>query len=130
MLRWQFARIPGDGPPTDTWVRQPVIVQVQQSAPMVMLLGQISVAERKEADSLYRLLATGASFDALAKGSHVTNGERSGYLGPVDIATFPAEIKTELQNLEADKVTEPLEVGDRFVIYKRFSKESAAAIRQ
>ncbi len=130
MLRWQFMRIPGDGPPIDTWIRQPVIVQVQQSEPMVMLLGQIMTAGRKEADSLYGLLAAGASFDVLAKGSHVATGGRSGYLGPIDIASFPAEIKAELQSLEANKITEPLRIGDRFVIYKRFTKESAAAITE
>ncbi len=130
MQRWQFMRIPGDGPPIDTWVRQPVIVQVQQNAPMVMLLGQISVAGRREADSLYLLLTTGASFDALARGSFGAGDERSGYLGPVDIAGFPVPLKTTLQSLQPDKVTEPLQVGDRFVIYKRFTKESAAAVRE
>ena len=107
-----------------------MIVQVQQSEPMMMLLGQISVAGRREADSLYHLLTAGASFDDLAKGSHVAPGERSGYLGPIDIASFPAGIKAELQSLEADKITEPLRIGDRFVIYKRFTKESAAAVRE
>jgi len=119
MKQWRFTAPRSDGVPVNLWIRKVVVVQIRDR--IVRNLGKLVSATRQEADSLYSLISSGTEFDSLARLTLGTvSDERSGYLGPVDLAVFPQHVREVLQMLREDEVTPPLRVGDKFVIYKRF----------
>jgi TonB family protein len=108
--QWRFSAPRRDSVPTDVWVRQPVIVQVQE--PIVMTVGELISADLHEADSLYALLEKGHALDTLFK--HTP--------GAVDIFIYPQRVRDQLKKLREGEITRPLRVGDKYVIYKRLPK--------
>ncbi len=48
-----------------------------------------------------------------------TTMEIGGYLGRVNIAQFPEHVRNTLRNLRINRYTQPIKVGDTYVIYKR-----------
>jgi len=120
MKQWHFTATPGDGSTTDRWIRSAVVVQIQQ--PIVMTLGELVCSGKPEADSLHTLLKNGADFDALAKQPRaVQSGKPGGFLGAVDIATFPKHVRDQLRKLTVNDFTRPVRVGNNYVIYKKYA---------
>ena len=108
---WRYTTPRRNGRPIDLWLRQPVIVRPQEA--VIRILGELVSNSLQEADSIFNLLQIGADFDALA-------GGQSRFLGAVDIAIFPQNIRGALQSLREYDVTRPLRVGEKYIIYKRF----------
>jgi TonB family protein len=118
--KWRFMAPRRDGAPVATWLRQGIVVQVQE--PIILYLGELVVPRREEADSMYALLQNGVQFEALARESEAASKDHGGYLGGVDIAIFPEQIRGELKKLDVGAFTPPIRVGEAYVIYKRFQK--------
>jgi parvulin-like peptidyl-prolyl isomerase len=51
----------------------------------------------------------------------VAKGDRDGFLGAVDITLYPVQVREALEQLRENEISRPIKVGDRYVIYKRFS---------
>jgi TonB family protein len=118
--QWQFAPGRRDGVPADLWIRQPITVKPQEA--IMLTLGALVRATLQEADSLHALLETGADFDSLVmRSSRSPSHQEGGFLGAVDIAVFPQHIRNELRRLSQGEFTPPLKMGDRYVIYRRYS---------
>jgi TonB family protein len=116
--QWVFRPARRDGLPVDAWIRQVVVVRVQE--PLKIKLSQLVFTTRQEADSQYQRLEHGADFDTLVQESGGTPGaERSGFLGEVDVAVYPPVVREALRRLREGEFTHPLRVGDRYIIYKR-----------
>jgi TonB family protein len=121
MKRWRFAATSSRPIPVDRWIRNTVIVQVQE--PLVLTLGKVEADTRATADSLYTLLKSGADFEAIARTSGAgASGHCGWFLGATDIAWFPQEIREALHKLPVNGVTPPLRVDSRFAIFKRFER--------
>ncbi len=120
--KWQFTVPLRDGVPVSLWIRRDVIVQIQDR--IVRNIGELVAATRREADSLYALIKDGLEFESLAGQVRGTlSGEPGGYLGAVDLAIFPQHVRKVLQRLGEDQITQPLRVGEKFVIFKRLRKD-------
>jgi TonB family protein len=129
MTQWRFARMRSDEKPGERWVRYAVVVQPQTREPIVLMLGAISAPTIQEADSLYTLLANGVDFDTLAKELYGTSsGDHGGFLGAVDVALYPSNVREKLQELRENEISRPIKVGDRYVIYKRFKDNIALGL--
>ncbi|MGA9118321.1 MAG: TonB family protein [Bacteroidota bacterium] len=124
--KWRFVAARKDGAPAATWLRQAIVVQVQE--PIIQYLGELVVKRQMEADSLYALLTDGVKFETLATESHATSRDHCGYLGAVNIAIFPKHIRDVLKKLAIGDVTRPIRVGEEYVIYKRFKKDGPADV--
>ena len=108
MRQWRYARPRCDSVPANLWIRQPLLIRVQE--PIVMTIGEIVSASLREADSLCLLLEKATDLDPIFKQA----------IGTVDIATYPPEVRGQLKRLSRGENTSPVRVGDKYVIYKRF----------
>ncbi len=106
--KWQFSIPRLDGVPTDRWARQVLVVQVEE--PIIMTLGRLEVNNQRAADSLYLLLGNGIILDSSFKQS----------LEKVDIMTYPKRVRTALKNLRENDFTQPIRLGETYIIFKRF----------
>lgn len=117
--QWEFRPARLNGEPTDRWIRQSVVVRPQEQ--VIHTLGELVSLSKEEADSLYKLIEDGISFESLAGNAQVgLSSFRSGFLGAVDIGVFPMRVRSELQRLRQGSVTQPLKVGDHYVIFRRY----------
>jgi TonB family protein len=111
--QWRYAPPRSEGIPVDVWFRQLIVVQIQE--PMEMTLGQLVSASMPEADSLYASLEKGTVLDPVFKGLLTT----------INIMRFPLHIRERLKSLQEGEYTRPLRLGDKYIIFKRFSKDVA-----
>ena len=89
-----------------------------------MTLGELTCPNRGVADSLYALIRNGVAFDTLLKDAlGVTSNEKNELCEAVDIALYPRHIRNVLETLRPDDTTQPIRVGNRYVIYKRFKDD-------
>ncbi len=124
IMEWHFTPLNQPDATNGRWIRNVIIVQVQE--PTVITLGQLTSANRQEADSVYSLLEHGADFDALLKKARPDSPEATGvYFGTVNIAIFPPQVRVVLQKLGIDKYTEPIRVGTKYCIYKRYAGDGS-----
>lgn len=126
MKHWRFNHLAGECPPDGIWVRNAIVVQVEEQ--IVMALAGLTVQSEREADSLYALLEQGVQFEILAR-----NSEGTGKLvapEPVNIAQFPRKVRDEVRKLRVHDFTKPIRVGERYVIYKRFEQNLLKTIVQ
>ncbi len=119
MKQWRFTPITLDSVTGDHWFRQKVVVHIQE--PIVMNLGELVCASRAEAESLYVLLEKGADFDTLARQIRgIPSSEYCRCPGATEIARYPQHVRNELMKLGLNDLTPPLQLGNNYVIYKRF----------
>ena len=117
--QWQFSPARRDGVPVDLWIRQPIVVKPQEQT--LVTLAEIVVATKRDADSLYVLLQSGADPDTLAMRSSIAESRQyGGHLGAVDISVYPQHVRNQLQKLSIGEITPPLKLGDRYIIYRRY----------
>jgi len=122
MKQWRFAPLTQDNVAVERWVRNTIILQVQE--PTVLTLGELNASTQQDADSLHTLLDAGSDFNELMK--QVVPGStepRGKFLGAVDIARFPRHVRDALRKLGFNQVTSPLRVGTTYVIYKRYKPD-------
>lgn len=110
MKQWRYAPPQRDGAPADIWLRQLIVVQIQE--PITMTIGELACPSLSRADSLYALLEKGTDLDTLFQQA----------IGTFDIAKYPSHVREKLRKLKQDESTSPVRVGDKYVIYKRFRK--------
>jgi TonB family protein len=124
MKRWRFSTIPQDTVSAGRLFLYLLVVRAE--APVVMTLGELVAAKEQEADSLYALLKSGVAFDAIAKQIPVgSSGERGRFLGPVNIAIYPEQVRDELRTLSVNDFTHPIRLGHKYVIYLRFENDGS-----
>ena len=120
MMHWRFAAIPSLDDSSTIAVRTHVIVHPEE--PVSLPLGSLVVSTEAEADSLFVLLRSGASFDSLAGTLRWDSAEKRGrYLGITDIERYPQPIRSALRTLRANKITPPLRLGSEYLIFKRYA---------
>ena len=88
MRQWRYARPRCDSVPNDVWIRQPLLIRVQE--PIVMTVGELVSASLREADSLCLLLEKATDLDPIFKQA----------VGTVDIAKYPPERKGSIEETE------------------------------
>ncbi len=124
---WRYVPSMKNGAPVDSWVRQLLIVQIQD--PVMMSLEELISSSAQEADSLYTLLEQGAEFDTLFKGFAAgAMSERGRTLGEVNLAIFSSRIRQEISKLRVDGITRPLRIGGEYVIYRRVAKDLSSSL--
>jgi TonB family protein len=124
MRRWRFSTVPQDTVSGGRLFLYLLVVHAE--APIVMTLGELVAAREQEADSLYALLKSGVAFDAIAKQIAVgSSGERGGFLGPVNIAIYPEQVRDELRTLSVNDFTHPIRLGNNYMIYVRFENDGS-----
>jgi TonB family protein len=111
--QWRYAPPRREGVPVDVWFRQLIVVQVQE--PMEMTLGQLVSTSLPEADTLFASLEKGTVLDPVFKRSLVTT----------NIMRYPLHVRERLKHLREGEYTRPLRLGEKFIIFKRFSKDVA-----
>jgi len=124
---WRFVPPLRDGAPVDTWIRQVLIVQIQD--PVIIPLEELALASRRKADSLYALLEQGADFDSLVRTASAASAVTSDkILGEVNLAVFAPHVREELKKLRENDISPPLRVGGTYYIYKRIPKDMAPRV--
>ncbi len=119
--QWRFSPARMGGTPVPCWIQQKARVQFEAAVPMV--LSELVCTHHTLADSLYTLLAGGASFDSLARQYSVAaSRDRGGFLGEIDTRAFPAHVRRQLANLQVGDITKPLVIGQNVVILKRLGR--------
>jgi TonB family protein len=122
MRNWRFSPLPPDSPDEGVFIRRTILVQIQES--VFLTLGELYAGSREEADSFYTLLRQGYDFLELARESGAkTLTDMGGFVGMVNIARYPEQVRDRLRQLREHEITQPIRVGDTYVIYKRFGSE-------
>jgi len=115
---WKFTPAIYKNAPVQIWTSIRASVRPQQ--PLYMGLAEIACGSSALADSLYTALQNGADFEMLAtEFSVVRSHEHDGYLGQVDIHSYPSEVQEVLANLSVDEVAHPVKLDESYVIFKR-----------
>lgn len=123
ILLWKYSPATLNGKPIQLRIFQ--LAHVVSASPLMMNISEIVLARRSLADSVYANLRNGSDFDSLARMYSIsTTASRGGIIGMVDVHMFGEEIQDELQQLEADQFTMPLQVGRNFIIYRRLPAAS------
>ncbi len=112
--QWRYSPPRREGVVTDAWLRQLVVVQIQE--PIEMAIGEIPSPNLRAADSLYVLLEKRVNLDTAFR-----HGK-----GTVNVLTYPQQVREKLRRLSEGEYTAPLRVGDQYIIYKRFSRTELA----
>ena len=85
-----------------------------------MPLAEIVCANSSIADTVYTLLQGGEKFERMVSLYSVGKSRTyNGDLGEVDIHRYAENIQKSLLQLKANECTEPLAMGEQFVIFKR-----------
>ncbi len=122
MARWQFSAFPASDTSPDKWIRNTVVLQVQE--PTILTLGVLIASSQQAADSVYGTLKAGADFDALIRqvppGATQPQGR---FIGAIDIARYPKVARDALRRLGINDFTGPIRVGFVYLIYKRYQPD-------
>ena len=129
MKKWQFAPFRSQGSGAERWIRNTIILQVQE--PTVLTLGELSASSQEAADSLYALVDNGSEFEPLMKQVVSGTSELQGrFIGAVDIARYPKHVRDALRKLGLNQMTHPLRIGSRHVIFKRYKPDGIEDLPQ
>jgi len=110
-------------PPSDSekkWVRRTVRVEIIPAE--ILNIGELIFQDSNDADLIYSRLRAGASFERLVRETRQGNALASEGRFRADIETteYPIEISLILIELEEGKFSRPVEMGGKFVIFKRY----------
>lgn len=118
ILQWKYSPAHVDHHSVKIWLHQVAVVEFMD--PQYVLLAEILCPTLEDADSIYAALENGKNFDELAAlHKTLSNYEKNGDLGKVDIHLYPKNIRSEISYLSRDQYTRPLKYGDKYVIFKR-----------
>ena len=82
-------------------------------------LRQIVLASEQEAKEVRASLSAGASFEALAaERSRDVSGQRGGYLGRMRLSDLRSEVRKALEPIAPGKVTDPVRVGNAYILFQ------------
>jgi TonB family protein len=117
MRGWKFSPAIVNGQAIPIWIRQTIHLRFEEAS--YLRLAEIVCPDRRTADSVYALLDAGAPFDSLAR-VFSTSASRiqGGFLGDVDLRTYPLFVRRELRNVRTDHFTSPILLGRDYIIFK------------
>ncbi len=119
LLKWRFTPPPDYQDITERWIRYRIRIEIAE--PIFLTLGEIVVFSKNEADSLYQLLRQGADFLTIARQTHEETKQPMGqFIGTVNIAHYPEYVRNRLVKLRVSQFTRPIQLGDTYIIFKRF----------
>ncbi len=118
MKQWKFSPAIQNGKPISMWIN--FHARVKFELPVYIGLAEIECKSSSVADSVYALLRAGEDFDLLVSNFSISKSkENHGDLGQVDITRYGESVKHVLTELKENEYTEPVSMGEHFVIFKR-----------
>ncbi len=118
MKLWKFSPAIHEGKPVTMWIN--FHAHVKCETPVLIGLAEIVCQSASVADSVYALLKAGEAFDLLASHYSISKTRMNhGDLGQVDVSRYGEKLRRVLSRLDENAYTEPLAMGDYFVIFKR-----------
>ncbi len=116
--KWRFSPAIHAGKPIRMWIAIRAYVRAEE--PLTMGLEEFVCADSRLADSVYALLLTGENFGRLVSLFSISKSKaNSGDLGQVDIHRYNQGVQKTLRQLKDNEITEPLAMGQQYVIFKR-----------
>ena len=116
--KWRFAPAIHAGSPIRMWVT--IRAYVRAEDPLTMGLAEFACMDPHLADSVYALLLTGENFGRLVSLFSISKSKaNNGDLGQVDIHRYGQGVQRSLRHLKENEFTEPLAMGQQYVIFKR-----------
>lgn len=118
--KWRFSPAIHEGNPIRMWVNIRAYVRAEE--PQTMGLAEFVCMDMHLADSVYTLLVGGEDFGKLASLLSVSKSKaNNGELGQVDIHRYTEKVQRSLRRLKDNEFTEPIVMGQQFVIFKRLT---------
>ena len=122
MEQWKFSPAIHNGKPIAMWIN--FHARVKCETPVYIGLAEIECESASVADSVYALLRSGEDFGLLVSNFSVSKSKGNhGDLGQVDISRYGEDVKHVLAELKENGYTEPLPMGEHYVIFKRLSTD-------
>ncbi len=117
MKNWQF---PPPGDPEEKLVRRTVKVEIIPSE--TLHIGELVFQEKNDADLIYSRLRAGASFERMVRETQQGNtlALEGRIRKEVDTSEYPIEISKLLAQLEEGRFSKPVQVNDKFIIFKKY----------
>jgi len=116
--KWRFSPAIHAGNPIRMWVAIRAYIRTEE--PLTMGLAEFVSTDQRLADSVYALLQTGEDFGRLVSLFSISKSkENNGDLGQLDIHRYERRVQKKLTNLKENEFTEPLAMGQQYVIFKR-----------
>jgi TonB family protein len=117
LKNWRFP------PPADAekqWVRRTVRVEIIPS--VTLNLGELVFRDKNDADLMYSRLRAGASFERMVRETQQGNtiALEGRFRTEVESSEYPIEISKVLVQLEEGRFSRPVQVHDKFFIFKRY----------
>ncbi len=120
MKSWKFLPAIYEGKPTAMWYRYQFSLFFAE--PKLMHLAEIVCDTKEQADSLYNILRFNDIFSQLATlYSRAETRSKGGYIGEVNIYTYPKNIWELLEKLHPGEITPPIPYGLSYIIFKRLA---------
>jgi TonB family protein len=122
MKQWKFSPAIHNGKPVSMWIN--FHAHVKCETPVYIGLAEIECESASVADSVYALLRAGRDFGLLVSNFSIAKSKGNrGDLGQVDISRYGESVKQVLAGLKENTFTEPLPMGEHYVIFKRLSAD-------
>jgi len=119
---WVFSPALHNGKPLTMWIN--IAARVKYEEPVLMRLAEIVCPSSEIADSVRGLLSAGKDFALLASSFSVSQSkDQGGNLGQIDICRYRDEVRKVLGDLSENEVSQPVEVGQKYVIFKRLADD-------
>ncbi|TVQ66334.1 MAG: TonB family protein [Balneolaceae bacterium] len=117
LKNWRF---PPPSDPEEKLVRRTVRVEIVPSE--ILNLGELVFQDKNDADLMYSRLRAGASFERMVRETRKGNtiAIEGRFRAEVETAEYPIEISKLLIQLEEGRFSRPVQVNDKFIIFKRY----------
>jgi hypothetical protein len=118
--KWKFSPAIHAGNPIRMWVT--IRAYVKSEEPLTMGLAEFTCMDLRLADSVHSLLLSGEDFGRLVSLFSISKSKANdGDLGQVDIHRYAHGVQKALRQLKENEITEPLAMGQHYVIFKRLA---------
>jgi len=116
--KWEFSPALLDGESIEVLIHRKI--KLFYTEPELIQLAEITCKDKREAESVYAALKSGADFTTLVEkySTSPTKG-KAGALGKVDIRYYSKDIRNILSELNEEEFTNPLPYADHYVIFKK-----------
>jgi len=118
LKNWRF---PPHSDPEKKWVRRTVRVEILPSE--TLNIGELVFRNKNDADLIYSRLRAGASFERTVRETQQGNtiAIEGRFRAEVETAEYPIEISKLLIQLDEGRYSRPVQINNKFVIFKRYS---------
>ncbi len=122
MKQWKFTPAMQNGKPLSMWIN--FRGHIRCETPVYIGLAEIVCGNVSVADSVYTFLRAGEDFRALVSRYSISSSKGNyGELGQVDISRYGMDVKPILAQLKENDFTQPVALGEHFVIFKRLATD-------